>query len=82
MDESPTLKTSMRVLGQDQVDDFEALCVLRGRRPHQLAADMVLDAIRVARSDPETASFLRTMRRARRMHRAGLHVVPDEAVAP
>jgi hypothetical protein len=73
--DTPNLKTSVRVLGQDQVDDFAALCALRGRRPHELAADMVLDAIRAARQDPQTAPFLRTMRRARRMHRAGFRLV-------
>jgi hypothetical protein len=72
------LKTSVRVLGQDQVDDFAALCALRGRRPHELAADMVLDAIRAARQDPETARALRTIRLARRMHRAGLRLVAGD----
>ena len=44
-------KTSVRILGADQVDEFHALCLLRGRKPYQLAADMVLDAIRAARDD-------------------------------
>lgn len=44
-------RTSVRILGADQVDEFHALCLLRGRKPYQLAADMVLDAIRAARDD-------------------------------
>lgn len=47
-----SFKTSVRVVGADQVDEFRALCVLLGRRPHQLAADFVLDGIRRAREDP------------------------------
>lgn len=39
------LKTSVRVVGERQVDEFRALCVLLGRRPHQLAADLVLEGI-------------------------------------
>jgi hypothetical protein len=63
---SVELKTSVRVLGADQVDEFRALCVLLGRRPHQLAADLVLEGIRRYRENPETAPHLAVMVEAAR----------------
>lgn len=61
-----TLKTSVRVLGERQVDEFRALCVLLGRRPHQLAADLVLNGIRRYREDPDIALHLEAMVEATR----------------
>lgn len=63
---SSELKTSVRVVGARQVDEFRALCVLLGRRPHQLAADLVLDGIRRAREDPMVAPHLQVMVEAAR----------------
>jgi hypothetical protein len=42
-----------RIFGQDQIDTFRAMCALAGRRPHELAADIVLEAILQARHDHE-----------------------------
>jgi hypothetical protein len=59
--DGPQLKTSCRVIGQRQVDDFRALCLYYGRRPHQLVADWVLEAIERHRKDPEVAPYLANM---------------------
>lgn len=63
-------KTSVRILGEDQVDEFHALCLLRGRRPFQLAADMVLEAIRASRDDPAEHAAVVELVDARRHFRA------------
>lgn len=63
---SEDFKTSVRVLGARHVDEFRALCVLLGRRPHQMAADLVLDGIRRYREDPEVAPHLDVMVEAAR----------------
>lgn len=66
------LKTSCRIVGQDQVDDLEALCVLYGRRPFQLVADWVLERIQEEREDPQVMDYLLLMRSAREERRAQL----------
>lgn len=53
---SESFKTSVRVTGLQQVDEFHALCALFGRRPHELAADMVLAGIRGYREDLDVAA--------------------------
>jgi hypothetical protein len=71
------LKTSVRVLGADQVDEFRALAVLLGRRPHELAADMVLDGIRRYRQDPDVGPRVVAMVQAARAYRLE-HEAPAE----
>lgn len=77
-----TFKTSVRVMGTRQIDEFHALCLLLGRRPHQLAADMVLEAIQAARKDPATGSALaelaeiRSHARAQQENREAPNVIP------
>ena len=66
----PTLKTSVRVLGERQVDEFHALCAWYGRRPHELAADFVLEAIMRHRRRKKVAEFVRLMVAARQNRRA------------
>lgn len=61
-----SFKTSVRVHGVRQVDEFRALCILLGRRPHQLAADLVLEGIRRAREDPQVGPHLAVMVEAAR----------------
>jgi hypothetical protein len=68
--DGPQIKTSVRIIGPNQVDEFEALCVLLGRRRHELAADFVLDGIRAAREDPQLAEAVRLAVDARRRHQA------------
>jgi len=47
----PYVKTTVRIYGERQIETFEAMCAVNGRRPHQMAADIMLDAIREARHD-------------------------------
>lgn len=58
----PYVKTSVKVLGQAQIEVFEALCRLHGRAPHEVAADLVLSAIRAARDTHEIQDLLAQMR--------------------
>ena len=69
--ECETLKTSVRILGERQVETFRAMCALAGRRPHELAADIVLDAIREAQHDHETQALVQSVKR----YRCGLRLV-------
>jgi hypothetical protein len=73
------ITTSVRVLGRQQVDEFEALCHVLRRRPHQLAADLVLDGIRRYRDDPDVAPYVQQLVLALRLHRSGLRVVEGGA---
>lgn len=45
------MRTAYRVHGVDAVDEFWALCLLLGRRPHQLVAKLVNDRIAQILSD-------------------------------
>lgn len=67
----PTVKTSVRILGQDQIDTFRAMCALAGRRPHQLAADIMLEAIREAQHDHATQALVHAARR----YQSGLRLI-------
>jgi hypothetical protein len=69
--ECPTLSTSVRILGQAQIDTFRAMCALAGRRPHELAYDIVLDAIREAQHDHDTQALVSSVRR----YQSGLRLV-------
>ncbi len=66
-----TLRTSVRILGEAQVDTFRAMCALLGRRPHELAYDIVLEAIREAQHDHETQALVGAVRR----YKSGLRLV-------
>jgi hypothetical protein len=69
--ECPTLKTSVRILGQAQIDTFRAMCALAGRRPHELAYDIVLEAIRAGQEDHPTQELVSAVRR----YQSGLRLV-------
>lgn len=69
--ECETFRTSVRILGERQVETFRAMCALRGRRPHELAYDLVLEAIRDAQHDHETQALVQAVRR----HQSGLRLV-------
>ncbi len=62
----PFVQTSVRILGENQIDVFEALCHLAHRQPYQLAADIVLEYIRAHRHDAGVAELLEAMREQRR----------------
>jgi hypothetical protein len=66
------------ILGDRQIDTFEAMLALTGRRPNQLVADLVLAAIQKGQTDPEVqrvAAWLKESRRGR--DPVGLHIVRD-----
>ena len=76
----PFLRTSAVILGDKQIDTFEAMLALTGRRPHQLVADLILAAIQNGQADPEVqhmAAFLRESRRG--LNGTGLYVVKGSA---
>lgn len=69
-------KTSVVVMGERQVDEFHALCGVLGRRPHQLAADMVLDEIRRYRRRKRYAEIVRLVVKGRRENRERAAIPP------
>jgi hypothetical protein len=68
---TPYVQTSVRILGRDQIDAFHALCLVEGRQPHQLAADIVLAEIRARRADPALRALVADLRRLQ----SPLHVI-------
>ncbi|MEU8364934.1 hypothetical protein AB0C27_53865 [Nonomuraea sp. NPDC048882] len=54
----PWTRTQTRVLGEAQIRIFEALCRITGRRPHELATDLVLQALRELCYDPEVQKVI------------------------
>ena len=61
----PYVKTTVRIYGERQIAAFEAMCAINSRRPHELAADVVLDAIKEAQGDP---GFQQVTQALRRLH--------------
>ena len=61
--ECATMRTSVRILGQAQIDTFRAMCALAGRRPHELAYDIVLEAIRAGQENHEVQELVQAIRR-------------------
>ena len=49
----PWARTTVRIFGERQIALFEAMCRYTGRRPDELAADIVLDELMAAGADPE-----------------------------
>ncbi len=50
---TPYVKTSCVIMGDRQIQTFEAMCLIEGRRPHEMVADIVLEKIRKAQHDHE-----------------------------
>jgi hypothetical protein len=74
----PFVKTSCMILGDRQIDTFEAMLALTGRRPNQLVADLILAAIQKGQADPEVQHMAALLREGRRGRDAvGLYVVRD-----
>ena len=55
----PWVRTTVRVWGERQVGTFEALCERTGRKPHELASDIVLDELWSLSDDPEFRNLSR-----------------------
>jgi hypothetical protein len=60
----PYIKMTARVMGQRQIDLWRAMMAYHGRRSHELAADILLEAIRAAEEDPEITDLARAIRRS------------------
>jgi hypothetical protein len=65
-DEVPYAKTTVRILGEAQIETFEAMCFLEHRRPHELAADIVLETIRAGQENHQVQDLVAALRRSRR----------------
>jgi DNA topoisomerase IB len=66
------------VLGDKQIDTFEAMLAVTGRKPHELVADIVLAAIQKGQADPkvqQVEAWLKESRRGR--DPVGLYLVKD-----
>jgi hypothetical protein len=84
-----TFRTSVRILGEAQIETFRAMCAIEGRRPHELAYDIVLEAIRAGQENHQVQELVEAVRayqaserakneiRRRRPGRAGLYLVYD-----
>jgi hypothetical protein len=72
---TPYTRTSVAIIGQAQIDMFDAMCAVAGRRPHELAAELVLEAIRASQADPDMQGLVTAARQSRRRRAGGLSVV-------
>jgi hypothetical protein len=61
----PQVKTLASIIGDRQIETFEAMCPISGRRPHEMASDVVLDAIRAAQHDHEVQDVVQSLRALR-----------------
>lgn len=64
------LKTSFLLEGEDEVDEFVALCFVLELRPHELVRRLVAEgAARCREGDPDLDEAVRTLSRIRRRRR-------------
>jgi DNA-binding transcriptional MocR family regulator len=74
----PFVRASCMILGDRQIDTFEAMLALTGRRPNQLVADLILAAIQKGQADPKVQQVEAWLRESRRGRDAvGLYIVRD-----
>jgi len=70
------------ILGDKQIDTFEAMLAMSGRRPNQLVADLVLTAIQKGQADPEVQHWVALLKEGRRgLDGTGLYIVKDTGEA-
>lgn len=69
----PWVRTTVRIWGEPQIALFEAMCEATGRLPDELAADIVLDELMAAGTDPKR----RKLAREGRQYRAEAARSPD-----
>jgi hypothetical protein len=78
----PFVRTSCIILGDKQIDTFEAMLAMSGRRPNQLVADLVLAAIQKGQANPDVRHWVALLKEGRRgLDGTGLYVVKDTGVA-
>lgn len=63
------LKTSFRIVGEEDVDEFAGMCAALGLRPHQLVRQLVAEGIARHRADPEIDRLVRLVCGGRRQNR-------------
>jgi hypothetical protein len=61
----PWIRVTVRVSGKRQIELFEAMCAATGRRPHELAGDVLLAELWEAGPDPALAREARVARKWR-----------------
>lgn len=62
------LKVTHRLIGQDKVDEFTALCFVLKLRPHQLLSHLVTEGVARYREDPDLNEDIRQLCQLRQQH--------------
>lgn len=62
------LKITHRLIGQDNVDEFTALCFVLKLRPHQLLGQLVTEGVARYREDPDLDEDIRQLCQLRQQH--------------
>lgn len=62
----PYVSTTVRIMGEQQIATFEAMCERTGRKPFQLASDIVLSELWENGPNPGLRRLGREARRDRR----------------
>jgi hypothetical protein len=65
-DDVPHARTTVRIYGEPEIEIWEAMCAASGLRPHELAASIVLRAIRDGQYDHATQRLAQIIRRQQR----------------
>ena len=63
------IKTSYRVVGEPNADEFAGICAALGLRPHQLVIRLVTEGIARYRDDPDVDKVVRLVCEGRRQQR-------------
>ena len=61
----PWISTTTRVMGEKQIATFERMCERTGRKPFELASDIVLGELWEAGDNPKLRKLAREQRRYR-----------------
>jgi hypothetical protein len=76
-DDVPYIRTTVCIYGDDLIERWEAMCALAGRRPHQMASAVILDAITEGLADPAVKAMVSAVRR----YRSSMHLIPGGRAA-
>jgi len=68
----PWARTTVRIMGERQIAAFERMCEVTGRKPYELASDIILDELWLAGSTPGLKRQARDNRRWRQDRMLGL----------
>lgn len=64
----PYVTTTVRISGEKQIETWQAMCLVQSQRPHQLAGEIVLQAIRRAQQDKNIRALTETLHGWRERH--------------